>query len=197
VEDASAGSITCQPWEKGSQVKVESIDVGTCICANECLAVPKNHYYYNDPINKTRQTNEQEITLPVVLAWDNVDGWTNEEGGYLWQLGGLGGERSVNSKLFGARSYLLEIENKNLELNDSKSAGSIFRQVLKEKAIELKEKGVETYEETKQRAETAYKDAIAKADELAKVAKEKAAEISRSAKVKVEKVADDAAEAVE
>ncbi len=132
VEDTAAGSITCRSWEKGSQVKVESIDVGTCICANECLAMPKNHYYYNDPVNKTRQTNEQEITLPVVLAWDNVDGWTNEEGGYLWQLGGLGGDRSVSSKLFGARSYLLEIENKNLELNDSKSAGGIFRQVLKE-----------------------------------------------------------------
>ena len=67
VEDTAAGSITCRSWEKGSQVKVESIDVGTCICANECLAMPKNHYYYNDPVNKTRQTNEQEITLPVVL----------------------------------------------------------------------------------------------------------------------------------
>ncbi len=76
-------------------------------------------------------------------------------------------------------------------------SGEETRQVLKEKAIELKEKGAETYEDTKQRAETAYKDAIAKADELAKVAKEKAAEISRSAKVKVEKVADDVAEAVE
>lgn len=76
-------------------------------------------------------------------------------------------------------------------------SGEETRQVLKEKAIELKEKGAETYEDTKQRAETAYKDAIAKADELAKVAKEKATEISRSAKVKVEKVADDVAEAVE
>ena len=76
-------------------------------------------------------------------------------------------------------------------------SGEETRQVLNEKAIELKEKGAETYEDTKQRAETAYKDAIAKADELAKVAKEKAAEISRSAKVKVEKLADDAAEAVE
>jgi len=114
VEDAPAGSITCRPWEKGSQVKVESIDVGTCICASECLTVPKNHYYYNDPINKTRQTNEQEITLPAVLAWDNVDGWINEEGGYLWQLGGLGGDRSVNSKLFGARSYLWRLKIKIL-----------------------------------------------------------------------------------
>ena len=76
-------------------------------------------------------------------------------------------------------------------------SGEETRQVLKEKAIGLKEKGAETYEDTKQRAETAYKDAIAKADELAKVAKEKASEISRSAKVKVEKLADDAAEAVE
>jgi len=40
--------------------------------------------------------------------------------------------------------------------------GEETRQVIKEKAIELKEKGAETYEETKHRAEIAYKDASLK-----------------------------------
>lgn len=122
--------MSCEKWERGSQVKVETIDVGTCICANECLTVPKNHYYYNDPINKTKQTDENEITLPVVLSWDNIDGWQHEDGAYIWHFSGLGDKKTITSKLFGARSYLLEIENKNGELNDSKSTGGIFRQIL-------------------------------------------------------------------
>lgn len=122
--------ISCKAWERGSQVKVETIDVGTCICANECLTVPKNHYYYNDPINKTKQADENEITLPVVLAWDNIDGWQNEDGAYIWHFATLGNKKDITSKLFGARSYLLEIENKNGEINDSQSTGDIFRQIL-------------------------------------------------------------------
>lgn len=129
-KDSKSGEMVCEAWERGSQVKVEQIDVGTCICANECLTTPKNHYYYNDPVNKTRQTNEQEITLPVVLAWDNVDGWQHEDGAYIWKWNDFGNKKTITSKLFGARSYILEIENKNLELNDSQSAGDIFRRIL-------------------------------------------------------------------
>lgn len=51
--------------------------------------------------------------------------------------------------------------------------GEETRQVIKEKAIELKDKSAESYEETKRRAEVAYQDAIRKADEVAKVRKEK------------------------
>jgi len=75
--------------------------------------------------------------------------------------------------------------------------GEETRQVIKEKAIELKEKGAETYEETNHRAEIAYKDALAKADELAKVTKEKATELGRSTKVKVEKLAEETTQAAE
>lgn len=75
--------------------------------------------------------------------------------------------------------------------------GEETRQVIKEKAIELKEKGAETYEETKHWAEIAYKDALAKADELAKVTKEKATELGRSTKVKVEKLAEETTQAAE
>ncbi len=40
--------------------------------------------------------------------------------------------------------------------------GEETRQVIKEKAIELKDKSAESYEETKRRAEVAYQDAIRK-----------------------------------
>jgi len=75
--------------------------------------------------------------------------------------------------------------------------GEETRQIIKEKTIELKDKGTETYEETKRRAEEAYKDALAKAEELAKVTKEKASELGHSTKVKVEKLAEEATTAAE
>jgi len=127
-----SGETVCKSWQKGGQLKInDNIDMGACACVNECLTMPKNHYYYNDPVNKTRQTNENEITLPVVLAWDNIDGWQNEDGEYIWNFQEkLGNKKATTSKLFGAHSYILEIENKNLELNDSQSAGGIFRQIL-------------------------------------------------------------------
>jgi gas vesicle protein len=43
--------------------------------------------------------------------------------------------------------------------------GDETRQLIKDKAIELKEKGGTTFEETKQKAEEAYKEALAKAQE--------------------------------
>lgn len=137
-----SGETVCKAWQKGGQVKInDKIDMGACVCANECLTLPKNHYYYNDPINKTKQANENEITLPVVLAWDNIDGWQNEDGEYIWNWEEkLGNKKSITSKLFGARSYILEIENKNLELNDSKSAGDIFRQILTTNEFNVTEK---------------------------------------------------------
>ena len=57
-------------------------------------------------------------------------------------------------------------------------SGEETRQVIKEKAIELKDLGTETYGETKQKAEVAYKDALAKAEELSKVTVEKAEELT-------------------
>ena len=70
---AKSGETVCKSWEKGGQLKLNnSIDVGACVCVNECLTVPKNHYYYDDPINKTKQIDENEITLPVVLGSSTV-----------------------------------------------------------------------------------------------------------------------------
>ena len=129
---SSQGNVDCSSWQKGSQANYKGIDVGTCICANTCLATPPNHYYYDDPVNKTRQNNESKITLPVVLAWDDVPGWKKTDGSYVWYWPewSVGGSDSATSDVFAARSYLLEIDNTNSDLNDSKSAGGIFRRIL-------------------------------------------------------------------
>ncbi|MFZ3074074.1 MAG: pilin [Minisyncoccales bacterium] len=124
-------TITCKNYQRGSQTSVETIEVATCICANTCLTMPPDHYYYDDPVAKTRQTDANAITLPVVLAWDPVEAWMNEAGEYVWSGLGLNGQETVTSKIFGARSYLLEIDNANHELNESQSDGEIFRQILK------------------------------------------------------------------
>jgi hypothetical protein len=130
ITDAAAGSITCKEWQRGSQAAVSEIDVAACICANTCVGTPKNHYYYDDPVAKTRQTNENSITLPVVLAWDDVMAWKKEDGEYLLYYSGAGAKGSVTSPVFGARSYLLEIDNHDYQINDSGSLKGIFRQIL-------------------------------------------------------------------
>jgi len=130
--DNSSGSITCKPWEKGSQVTYNGASVGTCVCDYNCLPTPSSHYYYDDPVAKTRQTDDKNITLPVVLAWDNIEAWLNEKGEYVLYSSeiGQGWKDSVTSKAFGARSYALEIDNTNGEINDSASLGGIFSRVL-------------------------------------------------------------------
>ena len=86
--------------------------------------------------------------------------------------------------------------------------GEDTRQMIKEKAIELKDKGNETFEETKRKAEVAYKDALTKAEELSAVtkqkavdlaaaAKEKAASVTRSAKVKLDQAVEEVEKAAE
>jgi hypothetical protein len=130
ISDSAAGDITCKGWEKGSQVSTEGIDVAACICANTCLSIPTNHYYYDNPIAKTKQTDASKITLPVVLAWNNIPGWQNDSGEYLATMDDIGVKSSITSNGFGARSYVLEIDNTDGVINDSPSLGGIFRQVL-------------------------------------------------------------------
>ncbi len=125
-----AGGIQCQPEQKQSMTNVVEVDVTTCICANACLKTPPGHYYLDDPVNKTKQANENEVTLPVVLAWDHIALWQLENGQYHWEWDGRQGNQAATSKAYGARSYLLEIENKNGELNDDESKGGIFRRIL-------------------------------------------------------------------
>jgi len=131
---SNKGNVVCSTWQKGSKAVKSGIDVATCICTNTCLSVPLNHYYYNDPVNKTRQSDENSLTLPLVLAWDNVEAWQKEDGSYVWNwpaYAGASGKETVTSKIFGVQSYVLEIDNTNNDLNDSQSTGGIFRRILK------------------------------------------------------------------
>ncbi|MCJ7695535.1 MAG: YtxH domain-containing protein [Anaerolineaceae bacterium] len=65
-------------------------------------------------------------------------------------------------------------------------SGEETRRIIKEKTIELKDKAVETYEETKIKAEKAYEDAMNKAEELAEATKEKAVELKQKGQVVIE-----------
>lgn len=65
-------------------------------------------------------------------------------------------------------------------------SGEETRKVIKEKAIELRDKGMETYEDTKLKAEQAYSDALHKAEELAEVTKHKAEELKKKGQVVIE-----------
>ena len=67
-----------------------------------------------------------------MLAWDDVAAWQKEDGSYVWYWPewSVGGADSATSKVFGAQSYLLEIDNTNSDLNESQSAGGIFRRIL-------------------------------------------------------------------
>lgn len=63
--------------------------------------------------------------------------------------------------------------------------GEETRQLIKDKAIELRDKSTESLEETRKKAEVAYKDALAKAEELSSVSKQKADEYLTAGKEKV------------
>lgn len=67
-------------------------------------------------------------------------------------------------------------------------SGEETRQIIKDRAIELKDKGDETFEETKRKAEIAYKDALAKAEELSAVTKQHAEDLGVSLKHRVEEM---------
>ena len=64
--------------------------------------------------------------------------------------------------------------------------GDETRQLIKDKTIELKEKGGSTFEETKRKAEEAYKEAVTKAQELGTSAGEKVSETVKQARKTVE-----------
>ena len=64
--------------------------------------------------------------------------------------------------------------------------GDETRQLIKDKAIELKEKGGVTFEETEKKAEEAYKEAVTKAQELGSTTVEKVSETVKKVKKTVE-----------
>ena len=65
-------------------------------------------------------------------------------------------------------------------------AGEQTRAVIKEKAIELRDKTTDTLEDTYKKAETAAGDAVEKAQELIKVAQKTAAEAAEKGQVVLE-----------
>lgn len=65
-------------------------------------------------------------------------------------------------------------------------SGEQTRAVIKEKAIELRDKTTDTLEETYNRAEIAASDAVEKAQELIKLAQEKSSELVEKGQVVLE-----------
>lgn len=65
-------------------------------------------------------------------------------------------------------------------------SGAETRAMIRDKAIELKDKASETIEETYTRAESAAREARLRADELAEVAKARATELGRKGQVLLE-----------
>ena len=75
-------------------------------------------------------------------------------------------------------------------------SGEDTRQMIKEKAIELKDKAVDTYEETKEKAEKAYEEAKTKAEELIDLTTKKADELKKKGQVVVEEQREKLAETI-
>jgi len=75
-------------------------------------------------------------------------------------------------------------------------SGEETRKIIREKAIELREKAVETYDETKLRAEQAYEEASEKAGELAELTKKKAEDIKKKGQVVVEEQREKLADSI-
>jgi gas vesicle protein len=65
-------------------------------------------------------------------------------------------------------------------------SGDQTRAVIKEKAIELRDKTTDTFEETYKQAEGAATDAVEKAQELLRLAEKKANEIAEQGQVVIE-----------
>lgn len=74
--------------------------------------------------------------------------------------------------------------------------GDETRQLIKQKTIELKEKGTDTFEETKKKAETAYKEALQKATEAGSATLEKAESVAKKAQTVVDQSISKVAETV-
>jgi gas vesicle protein len=65
-------------------------------------------------------------------------------------------------------------------------SGEQTRAVIKEKAIELRDKTTDTFEETYKQAESAATDAVEKAQELIRLAEKKATEVAQQGQVVIE-----------
>ncbi len=89
-------------------------DYGLCKCEKECLESPKNPQYYDNNAQYDEETKKIEggklyqntpdvISLPIILAWDNIPEWQNE-GKFVIGTG-------APTVDYGARSYRVQIQS--------------------------------------------------------------------------------------
>jgi len=75
---------TCGSWQKSTRDSGDNIfDRIQCFCDKDCLDYAKSPRYWDDPVNKRKQAagnDVQNITLPVVLAWTDVRGFSDNHG---------------------------------------------------------------------------------------------------------------------
>ncbi|MBZ1348509.1 MAG: pilin [Candidatus Nealsonbacteria bacterium] len=81
------GAVECNlPWQTCQNGQNWSRAKPSCQCAGQCLEVPKNPRYYNnpnypkDPKNPEPSLDPNNIFLPVKLDWDDVKGWNQKTG---------------------------------------------------------------------------------------------------------------------
>jgi len=97
------------------QIAQTGYDHGFFKCEKECLDLPQNPQYYDDPVNKTYQTDNRRIHLPVVLAWNDISGWQNS-GEFKTDIY----ENAPADIDYGPNSYRVEIQYE--EYPDTKDA---------------------------------------------------------------------------
>lgn len=116
----------CQPWQKPVTYVYNGLTVTICVPTPDCIMQPAEHWYFDDPILRTRQKNDQEVTLPAGLAWSDAPGLHYNRMSVPWERGAVG-SRPQTSKIFGINSYIVEIDNTKGQLNEGSSKGGIFR----------------------------------------------------------------------
>jgi len=118
-------TVQCKDWQKQVDYPSDICTYSVCASDPDCIQQPTDHWYFDDPIRRTRQKNDQEVTLPAGLAWNDAPGWHITDSSELWNCGPQG-RKPVTSKLFGINSYIVEIDNTKGQLGELKSQGGIF-----------------------------------------------------------------------
>jgi hypothetical protein len=82
IDCGDAKTYYCGSWQVcGSEAE----SFMSCTCNAGCLNLPENYKYLNEPVNRAEQQDNvgsagrqdaNNVNLPVVIAWDNIPGWT-------------------------------------------------------------------------------------------------------------------------
>ncbi len=113
---------TCADW----QIAQTGYDYGLCKCEKECLNSPQAPIYYDNNaecnngsiVNGTLyQDASNGINLPIILSWDNIDGWQNLGEYTTKKLGYYTNGPDPNTINYGPRSYRIQIQS----LDDAKT----------------------------------------------------------------------------